>query len=225
MLLIVTPSGPSSTASVRVSMRTPPLLAQYAAKFGNAISSCTELMLITLPGRRAAMRCRTNAWVAKNTPLRFDVDHRVEVALRHVPERGVRLDAGVVDEHVETAERLGAFGDQPLHVGDVAEVGLDAGAAPAERPDLPRAPPRRPLRVAVVVDDDIGAFLRQSNGDGCGRCPCCCRSRGPCGRAGARWRAPLRSHGHRVHLVTRQLVRAAIVRAFMSHLSGGRASG
>jgi len=65
----VMPSGPSSIASVRVSILTPPLLAQYEAKPGNGSSSWTELMLMALPGLSVARRCRTNAWVVKNSTL------------------------------------------------------------------------------------------------------------------------------------------------------------
>ena len=82
MLLMVMPSGPSSTASVRVSIRTPPLLAQYAAKFGNASSSCTELMLMILPGRPRGDALLHERLGGEEHALQVDVEHRVEVRSR-----------------------------------------------------------------------------------------------------------------------------------------------
>ena len=70
-VVTVMPSGASSIARSRASIRRPPLLAQYGAKFGNGRSSCTELMLMTLPPAWPRIRWRTKDCVRKKTPLRF----------------------------------------------------------------------------------------------------------------------------------------------------------
>ena len=74
------------------------------------------------------------------------------------------LDAGVVDQHVQAAERVDAARHQVVHLGDFPEIGLEDGAAPAERLNLGQRL-LGAFRVGVVVDDDVRAFLRHADGD------------------------------------------------------------
>src|SRR5476651_2151071 len=71
ILLIVIPNGASSMERLRVIIFRPPLLAQYAVKWGKGRSSWTELMLMIFPEALRPWRCFTKACVAKNGPLRF----------------------------------------------------------------------------------------------------------------------------------------------------------
>ena len=74
------------------------------------------------------------------------------------------LDAGVVHQHVEPAERVGAARDQVAHVGDRPEIGLNDGAAAPQRLDLGQRL-LGAFGIAVVVDDDVGAFLGEADGN------------------------------------------------------------
>jgi len=71
MLLTVMPNGASSIARFLINIFSPPLLAQYEVKCRNVSSSCTELMLITLPACLTSDRCLAKAWVAKKADFRF----------------------------------------------------------------------------------------------------------------------------------------------------------
>ena len=100
--------------------------------------------------------------------LEVDLDDRVPLLLGHVHEHAVAQDAGVVDEHVEAAERLDGGVDEALGalpVGDVVAVG--DGLA-AHRLDLVDDVLRRAGRLtravhlaAEVVHHDLGPVRRQ----------------------------------------------------------------
>ncbi|MCY1530002.1 hypothetical protein D9M68_651750 [compost metagenome] len=97
-----------------------------------------------------------------------DADHGVEILDVHVHERLVAQDAGVVDQHVEPAERGDRGLDQPLGTLPVGHVvGVGHGLA-AHRADLGH----HFLRGAVhgaravgpgaqVVDDHLRALARE----------------------------------------------------------------
>ena len=126
----------SSTPAVRVSMRMPPLDRQYAVLPGIGQSSWTEVMLMIRPPSPWAIICLAAIWVPKKALLRLIVEHLVVLLLGGVEHRGAGLDAGVVDHDVEPAERLDGGVDEPLQVGDLADVGLDADGLVAEGDDL-----------------------------------------------------------------------------------------
>jgi hypothetical protein len=163
--LIVMPSRPSSTAVCAQACAAHALLAQYGAKFGNARSSCTELMLITLPPwRRRAAVPDEGLRREEEHPLEVHVQHRVVLGLAHVPERRVSLDARVVDQDVQAAQRIDAAATRSFTLGDFPEIGLEDGAAPPERLNLGERL-FSAFRVGVVVDDDVRPFRRHANGD------------------------------------------------------------
>jgi hypothetical protein len=97
--------------------------------------------------------------------LQVDVEDAVPVLLGHVPERRAALDARVVDEHVEPAERRGALRHEAADLRDLADVRPDEVRAPPHRPDL-RGDAARRLGAAVVVHDDVGALAREPQRDG-----------------------------------------------------------
>ena len=73
------------------------------------------------------------------------VEHLVEVLGRDLLERGELVDAGVVDEDVELAERLLRLGEEPPDVGLLGDVGLHGDGLAALASDL--------------GDDAVGPFL------------------------------------------------------------------
>ena len=82
-------------------------------------------MLMILPGRPRGDALLHERLRGEEHALQVDVEHRVEVALGDIPERRVLFDAGVVHQHVEAAERVGAARDQVAHFGDRAEIGAE----------------------------------------------------------------------------------------------------
>ena len=109
------------------------------------------------------------AWRATlKVPFRCTRDDRVPVLLAHVEDHAVAQDAGVVDDDVELAEVIDRAIDDALgglEVGDALEVGDCFAARRADfldhvfgrRARLPGA-----VEVsAEVIDDDLGAVLRQ----------------------------------------------------------------
>lgn len=91
----------------------------------------------------------------------MDVDHLVELVLRHRSHGRVARDPRVVDHHVERAEVVDSAGDERAHVGRtgyVAARGRDPG---------PTEPLGRVLGgVQVqVAEDDLGAFGDEPFGD------------------------------------------------------------
>ena len=89
----------------------------------------------------------------------------VEVLRRHALERRELVDAGVVDEDVEPAERLLRLGEQALDVGLLRHVGLDGDGLAALAGDL-GDDAVGPFLAGGVVDDDGRPLGRQVPGDG-----------------------------------------------------------
>ena len=131
-------------------------------------------MLMILPGRSRGDALLHERLRRKEHAFEVDVEHRVEVVLRDIPKGRVLFDARVVHQHVEPAECLGASRDQVAHFADRSEIGANDGAATAERLDLGQRFFGAP-GVAVVVDDDVRAFLREADGDAAADALCCCR--------------------------------------------------
>ena len=169
-----TPWGASSTPAVRVSMRIPPLDRQYAVLPGIGQSSWTEVMLMMRPPSPWAIICLAAIWVPKKALLRLMSRTLLVLLLGRVEHRGAGLDAGVVDHDVEPAERLDGRVDEPLQVGDLADVGLDADGLVAEGV-APSLELFGRLGVGDVVDDDVGALVRRGRGRWPCRSRCCLR--------------------------------------------------
>jgi hypothetical protein len=55
----------------------------------------------------------------------------VEVFLGHILQRGELIDAGVVDQDVQSAERLVRLREQPVDVGLLGEIACTAIARPS----------------------------------------------------------------------------------------------
>src|SRR3990172_194156 len=105
--------------------------------------------------------------------LEMDVDDRIPLLLAHVEDHAVAQDAGDVDEDVNAAEGVDALPDNVLAAlsrGDAVVVGdrVAAGLLDLVRyllrgavvvPGAIDADPR-------VVDDHVGALLREKDGDG-----------------------------------------------------------
>ena len=117
-----------------------------------------------LSGAPAGSQLVDESLCGEEHALEIDVEHLVVVALRHVPERRMTLDAGVVHENVEPTQPLPALLHERSHRRDRSEIALDRN----------RAAPRRlnsrhgvfsALRIAVVVDDDVRAFFGVANGN------------------------------------------------------------
>jgi hypothetical protein len=100
--------------------------------------------------------------------LEVHVDHGVPLGFGHVDDHTVAQDAGVVDEHVQIAERIDGLLHHALRtvpIGDV--VAVDDGLATHRLDlvdDLHGGTEVAALAVHVaaeVVDDDLGAFSRE----------------------------------------------------------------
>src|SRR5581483_10703488 len=105
-------------------------------------------------------------------PLQVHGDDVVPLLLAHVEDHPVAQDPGDVDQDVDASEVVERRLDQPLAAldrRDGVEIGyrLAAGGADFVR-DLRRRPAARRAAIdvhAVVVDDDVRAFLRQQHRD------------------------------------------------------------
>ena len=80
-------------------------------------------------------------------------------------ERRELIDAGVVHEHVNLAERGDRFGDEPGNIRRFGDAGLDRDGLAAEVGDLLHDTIRA-LAAGSVVDDDRRAFGGEMAGDG-----------------------------------------------------------
>ena len=131
---------------------------------GEATSECADAVLMMRPHLRAFMP-GTAARMAWNADDRLIAMICVPFLDREFLDRRDVLDAGIVDEHVDRAERLLGGLD---HVGDLgrlghvggridrldAEILLDAGALLLDRG-----------LVAEAVDHHVGAVLGEGAGD------------------------------------------------------------
>ena len=100
----------------------------------------------------------------KNALFRLISQHGVVLLLGGVEHRGAGLDAGVVHHDVQPPERLHGGVDQPLKVGDLADVGVDTDGSIAQGDDSPFEFLGR-IRVRHVVNRDVGALLGQLEHD------------------------------------------------------------
>ena len=87
----------------------------------------------------------------------------IPVLLAHVEEGHARIHAGVVHEHVDSAELLRGRLDEGVGVGHARHVAVDDGGAAAGGAHLPRHRLRGGL-VVEVVDADVGALAGEGEG-------------------------------------------------------------
>ena len=169
-----TPCGASSTPAVRVSIRMPPLDRQYGVLPGIGQSSWTEVMLMIRPPSPWAIICLAAIWVPKKALFRLMSSTRSYCA-SVVSSTDVRVSMPALLTITSTRPNaLHGAVDEPLQVGDLADVGLDADGLVAEGVDalLQRL---GGLGVGHVVDDDAGALLGEGEHDAPCRCRCCHR--------------------------------------------------
>ena len=93
-----------------------------------------------------------------------NVAHQVPVALAHLEKRHARIDAGVVDEHVDTTELAHDLRDHRLNTRGLCDVGLDEHGAPAGAADLLDDLVGR-AAIVEIVHADVGAFTRERERD------------------------------------------------------------
>ena len=91
-----------------------------------------------------------------------DGDDLVPAVDREVDERGLVLDAGVIDHDVEPTERLDGLVDQRLHLVGFGDVRLDAEAFAAGLGDLIEG--GRALVAGVAVADPVDHHARPLGG-------------------------------------------------------------
>ena len=98
----------------------------------------------------------------------MDAEDCVPLVLGHVHEHAIACNACVVDEDVETSERLDRIGDHALGGGEVGDVFMAHSGFAAGRGDLVGDLLRRRVvvtlarqRDAEVVDDDLRARSRK----------------------------------------------------------------
>ena len=94
---------------------------------------------------------------AQEGPGQVDLDHLLPLLERHVDEQEGLLDAGVVDQQVEPAERLAGLGEAALHLGLVADVHLATGTARPPAASMVAAIARASSSLAAMVDGHRGA--------------------------------------------------------------------
>jgi len=90
-----------------------------------------------LAGRAGQLRSHTPAQEladrfprAQELTGQVDVDHLPPLRERHLVQRGVDLQPGVVDQDVHRAEGVARLAEQRLHLRFVAHVALDGDGAP-----------------------------------------------------------------------------------------------
>lgn len=96
--------------------------------------------------------------------LHVRVHHQVVVLFGHVPEIGMALHAGVVDQDVQTAQRLHRALDQLGGRAGGADVGWHVDRAAAQRLDLLDEFARAAIGLAAV-EHDVGALAGEAQRD------------------------------------------------------------
>ena len=131
--LTVTPCGLHSNASTRVSMFTPPLLAEYTNVPRDPNQPCLRAEAHDAPvpalNHRAADGLRQ-----EEEALEVDVHHRVPVGLGHVDGVVVRPKSGVVDQDVDLSSWSASARSTARLIESpsvTSSSSANAGAAPA----------------------------------------------------------------------------------------------
>ena len=123
----------SSTPAVRVSMRMPPLDRQYAVLPGIGQSSCTEVMLMMRPPPPCLIICLAASCVPKNALFRL-IASTLSYCSSVVSSTEVRVSMPALFTMMSSRPNASHGGvDQPLQVGDLADVRVHADGLIAER--------------------------------------------------------------------------------------------
>ena len=88
----------------------------------------------------------------------IDANNLVPLRQRHVCERGVLLQTGVVDQHVDRAEGIDHFFEHGLHIGLVRDVSANRNRLDAARPHFGDNGLRRVV-TGDVIDHDISTSI------------------------------------------------------------------
>src|SRR5262249_9057241 len=102
---------------------------------------------------------------AEEPALQIHVEDEVPVALAHLEERHSRIDACVVDEHVDPAELANDLPDHRLRTRRLRDVRLDQHGPPADAPNFLDDLVSR-TAIVEIVHADVGAFTRERHRDG-----------------------------------------------------------
>ena len=133
--------GPSSLASDFGIVSTAAFVALYTDALGGARLAATELMLMILPPAGSIM---LDGLLRHQKQAQYiEVEQREKVLHRDLFQRQVLVEARVVDEDVELAERFLRFGKQMLNILGLGDIGLESD--------------RLPLLVPNALDDGIRA--------------------------------------------------------------------
>jgi hypothetical protein len=110
---------------------------------------------------------RIGSEAARRNPERgheVDVEHGLELLVRHLLDRRVPGVAGIVDDDVEPAERIGGGLDEAIGKARFGDAAVDRDGFAARRLDLVSHGVAR--RGIEVVDDDARPFAGEFQGDG-----------------------------------------------------------
>ena len=142
----------------------PPFDRQYAVLPGIGQSSWTDVMLMMRPPPPCAIICFAAIWVPKKALLRL-MSSTFSYCSSVVSSTDVRVSTPALFTMMSSRPNcLDGRVDQPLQVGDLADVGVDADGLVTERDDL-LLELLGGLRVGDVVDDDVGAVLGEREHD------------------------------------------------------------
>jgi len=96
----------------------------------------------------------------KKHSLQVDIENRVEIRLRHVPEVRPFLQTRVVDENVDFSKNRDGLLDESLAVGNLSDVSLNGSRAPFHSGYSVHYFVRT-FFVRAIADRNVGAFPRQ----------------------------------------------------------------
>ena len=122
-------------------------LSMFGAKVQIAlIEKAIDYQLVMVPydrDRGAHGRAR-----AQELAGQVDVDHRLPIGERHVPDRRGPLDAGIVDQDVKSAKAIERFGDHGVDLVFAGNIGCERD--------------RVPSGISNILDRSIGLGARRS---------------------------------------------------------------
>ena len=139
--MTVIPCSISPRAVAWVTASVPNFATQYGTKSQNPCRPAIDPVLMILPPEPWAIICLRGLLGADDHAPGVDADDLVEVRLVDVHEVARTVHPGVVEDHVELAERVDRRPDHGLHLGAVGDVDADGRSAAAARRRWRRRPP------------------------------------------------------------------------------------